>query len=108
MAISCNMTSHRLTPLERQNLVYSLLQQKFNPQQLTIVDESAAHVGHEGAKSGASHFAVTIVAAQFSGVSLLKRHQLVLNELKDLIPQELHAVRVNARSPEEIPHKPSN
>jgi BolA protein len=75
--------------------------EKLNPLSLTIIDESHLHVGHEGAKGGASHFALQIVSAQFSGLSLIKRHQLVYAQLKDYIPHEIHALKIKALSPEE-------
>lgn len=71
------------------------------PTVLTIIDESHLHAGHEGAKGGASHFSVLIVSAAFSGLSPIKRHQLVYAQLSDLIPQEIHALKIKALAPEE-------
>jgi BolA protein len=87
---------------ERKTVIEQRLQQAFSPTRLEVMDESHQHVGHEGAKAGGSHFAITIVADQFSGLSLLKRHQLVYEVLKDLIPHEIHALRINARTANEL------
>jgi BolA protein len=77
--------------------------QVLQPIALEIIDESYLHVGHEGAKGGAKHFALTIVSEQFSGLALVKRHQLVYAQLKDLIPTKIHALKIQANSPDEIP-----
>jgi len=73
------------------------LQQAFKPQALTIIDESHKHIGHVGAQNGAGHFAVIIVAEPFKDLSLIKRHQLIYEALKDLIPHKIHALKINAR-----------
>lgn len=88
--------------LARKNTLQSRLE-ILKPMALTIIDESHLHAGHEGAKSGASHFNITIVSTQFSGLSLIKRHQLVYAQLSDLIPQEIHALKIKALTPEESP-----
>lgn len=92
------MNSHSTKATERSKLIKARLQ-ALAPIELEIVDESHKHRGHIGAKSGASHFALTIVSAEFIGVSLIKRHQLIYQLLDDLIPQEIHALRISARTP---------
>lgn len=89
------------TPQQRIELIESRLRQALAPLRLVVIDESHMHVGHEGAKGGASHFALTIVSAAFSGLSLVKRHQLIYSYLTDLIPQEIHALKISAKTPEE-------
>lgn len=85
-----------LTPLERKELIEKRLTAAFSPSVITVIDESHQHVGHEGAKGGGSHFALTIVSAAFADLPLLKRHQLIYEQLKDLIPHEIHAIKINA------------
>lgn len=87
-----------LSTSERKSLIESRLLTAFSPSELEVTDESHLHIGHEGAKDGGSHFAIKIVAEQFDGLSLLKRHQLVYEVLKDLIPNEIHALKINART----------
>lgn len=89
------------TPDQRKTLIQVRLEKAFNPLTLSIIDESHLHVGHPGAALGGGHYAVNITALQFTGLSLIKRHQLVYAELKDLIPQEIHALKINARAPDE-------
>lgn len=76
--------------------------QALSPSHLTILDESHLHVGHAGAQAGGKHFAVQIISAQFEGMSLLKRHQLVYATLTDLLsPQKIHALKIKAKTPNE-------
>ncbi|KAA3649680.1 MAG: BolA family transcriptional regulator [Proteobacteria bacterium] len=71
-------------------------------QTVTVTDNSHLHIGHEGAKSGGGHFAVTVVASQFAGLNRLKRHRLVHQQVKFLWDNGLiHALEVDALTPEE-------
>ncbi|MCX7099500.1 MAG: BolA family transcriptional regulator [Methylococcales bacterium] len=81
--------------------IKQLLTASFQPQLLEILDNSAAHAGHAGARSGGGHYHVTIVAEAFEGKSLVQRHQLVYKALGDLMKQEIHALGINALSPSE-------
>ena len=78
-----------------------LLNEAFRPETLEIIDHSAAHAGHAGAKSGGVHYHVTIVAEAFEGKSLVQRHQLIYKALGDMMKQEIHALGINALSPSE-------
>lgn len=71
------------------------------PLALTIVDESHRHVGHAGAKSG-GHYHVDIVAAAFVGQRTLARHRLVYDAAGDLMHGRIHALSINAQTPEEV------
>jgi BolA family transcriptional regulator, general stress-responsive regulator len=78
------------------NQIKQQLTEALNPKLLEIVDNSAAHAGHAGAKSGGGHYHVTIVADAFEGKSLVQRHQLVYKALGDLMKQQIHALGINA------------
>ena len=66
-----------------------------------VVDNSHLHVGHEGAKSGGGHFAVTVIAAQFTGLNRLQCHRLVYQQLNSLFKTgAIHALEVEAMSEE--------
>ena len=67
---------------------------------LQVINESHLHAGHVGAAEG-SHFRVRIVADQLAGLSRLARHRLVYDALRDVIPQGIHALAIEARSPAE-------
>jgi len=78
-----------------------LLTEAIKPETLEIIDNSAAHAGHAGARSGGGHYNVTIVAEVFEGKSLVQRHQLIYQALGDMMKQQIHALGINALSPSE-------
>ena len=86
---------------EREQRIRERLERWLAPSELQIVDESHRHAGHEGARDGRGHFRVRIVAAAFSGESLLARHRRVYAALGELMQTDIHALALDARAPEE-------
>jgi BolA family transcriptional regulator, general stress-responsive regulator len=82
-------------------LIRRSLNEAFKLELLEIIDNSAAHAGHAGARSGGGHYHVTIITEAFEGKSLVQRHQLIYQALGDLMKQEIHALGINALSPSE-------
>jgi BolA protein len=70
------------------------------PLALDIADDSAAHAGHAGAREG-GHYRVRIVSERFRGCSRLMRHRLVYDALTPLMGRGIHALSVEALTPEE-------
>ncbi|MCB4361455.1 BolA family protein [Quatrionicoccus australiensis] len=68
---------------------------------IAIEDESHRHAGHAGAKDG-GHFVVHIVAAVFAGKNTVARHRLVYDAVGDLMRGKIHALAINARTPDEV------
>jgi BolA protein len=87
---------------ERINLLNEHLRSALAPQKLEIIDDSAAHRGHSGARNGGRHFRVLIVSEVFSGKTLLQRHRLVYKAVEDLMPEQIHALSIKAFSPDEL------
>jgi BolA protein len=81
--------------------IRALLEARFEPQQLRVRDDSAAHAGHAGARSG-GHYHVHIVARAFSGLPLVRRHRLVQDALAPLFATAIHALSLDARAPEDL------
>jgi BolA protein len=73
--------------------------QALEPASLQIDDDSHLHAGHEGARGGASHFTVHIVAPCFTGLTPIARHRLVYHRLQDLMPYPIHALALDTRAP---------
>lgn len=71
------------------------------PASLAVEDESHLHAGHAGARGGAGHYRVRIVASCFKGLSPVARHRLVYDHLSDLMPHAIHALAIEAQSPAE-------
>ena len=86
---------------ERVSLIRERLTQAFEPIELEIIDDSAAHAGHEGAKqSGGGHFSINIIAKAFIDQSAVERHRLIYSALGDAMGTEIHALSINASAPE--------
>ena len=86
---------------ERVAEIRARLEAAFAPDVLEIVDESHRHAGHAGAKDGRGHFAVEIVSARFAGTKRLARHRMIYSALGSLMQTDIHALSVNALSPDE-------
>jgi BolA family transcriptional regulator, general stress-responsive regulator len=70
------------------------------PVAMSLVDESAQHSGHAGARpSGGSHWQLTIVSEAFRGKSAVARHRMVYEALGDLMKRDIHALRIEASAP---------
>jgi BolA protein len=82
--------------------IEAALQQALAPASLEIIDESHLHAGHAGARDGRGHFRVRLVSAAFRGHKPLARHRLVYAALGELMHSDIHALSIDARSPEEI------
>ena len=78
--------------------VEAALRSALAPQSLAVVDDSAKHAGHAGAKEG-RHFSVAICSARFEGLGRVARHRLVYDALQSLMPRGIHAVAIDARAP---------
>jgi BolA protein len=85
---------------ERIERIRQALQQ-LSPESVDIMDDSAAHAGHAGAREG-GHFRVTLVAAAFRGRSSIERHRLVYAAVSALMGRDIHALNIIARAPEEL------
>jgi len=72
------------------------------PERLEIIDESAKHAGHSGARAeGETHFRLHVVAAAFRGKSRLERHRMVNDALATLLATRVHALALTTHTPEE-------
>jgi len=89
------MNTNRLEHI-RQRLQHAL-----NPQHLEVIDDSHQHIGHAGARDGRGHFSVHIVSRAFAQLSPLARHRAVYAALDDLMHSDIHALSINALTPEE-------
>ncbi len=72
------------------------------PARIELIDDSALHAGHEGAKSGGGHYRLLVVSAAFAGKSTVARHRLVYDALGELMRQRIHALSIKSLTPEEV------
>ena len=85
----------------RVNRIRDALEVALAPQALAVVDDSARHAGHEGARDGRGHFNVDIVSDAFAGLLPLARHRKVYAALGEMMQTDIHALSIKARTPEE-------
>ena len=72
------------------------------PEHIEIVDESALHAGHAGARSGGGHYQITMIAAAFTGQNSMARHRAIYQALGDLMSTRIHALSITALAPGEL------
>lgn len=72
------------------------------PESLDVLDDSAQHAGHEGARSGGGHYQVIVVSPRFAGKPLMARHRMVYDALGNMMQKEIHALAIKAYAPDEI------
>lgn len=86
---------------DRLALIRRTLDERFEPMELLVKDQSQLHAGHEGARDGKGHFDVKIVADAFEGRSRIQRHRMVYDALDQLLLTDIHALRIRAFAPSE-------
>ncbi|HYM48320.1 MAG TPA: BolA family protein [Burkholderiaceae bacterium] len=86
---------------ERAALIERRLRERLDAERVEIVDESAQHAGHAGARLG-GHFALTVVSPKFNGLNAVQRHRLVYDALDELMRTEIHALSIRALTPGEV------
>ena len=93
--------------IDRRPKIEELLSQALSPLHLEIIDDSDAHAGHAGNSGGAGHYHVRILSEKFRGLPVLARHRLVYEALRPLIPEEIHALGIEADAPGERASPPT-
>lgn len=85
--------------------IEAILRDQFAPLHLSVIDESARHVGHAGAAAGGGHFRVVLVSDRFRGLNRLARHRAVYDALGAAMGGAIHALALQAWTPEEWAEK---
>jgi len=78
--------------------IHRRLTAALQPVELDVLDEGYKHAGH--ANEGKGHFHVRIVSAAFAGQLPIKRHRLVYAALGELMDHGIHALSIDAKSPD--------
>jgi len=91
-----------MNAVQRMAEIRQRLEAELSPESLQVEDESHMHVGHEGAKGGLGHFRVLVVSDKFQGQSLIKRHRLVYQAMGNLMQTDIHALTIEAFTPDEF------
>ena len=74
------------------------LRDELAAEHVEVVDDSARHAGHAGARDGAGHYRVVVVSARFSGLDRVAAQRLVYRAVGDLMGPAIHALQIRLRS----------
>ena len=90
------------TGMSVANHIRDKLTAGFAPEALEVIDESARHAGHAGARpEGETHFRVRIVSAAFEGMGRIERQRRIYAVLADEMRERVHALALTALTPAE-------
>jgi len=85
-----------------RNAIETKLAAALSPAHLEVIDNSAKHAGHAGARAeGESHFAVIVVSSAFEGQNRVQRQRMVYAALADEMANDIHALELKTLTPEE-------
>ena len=88
--------------MSMKDTITARLTEALSPQFLDVSDDSRMHAGHAGARpEGESHFTVEIVSERFAGRSRIDRHRMVNDALSAELAEQIHALVIRARAPDE-------
>ena len=85
---------------KRAQAIEDALRQKLAAQHVEVIDDSALHADHPGARDGGGHFQILVVAEQFQGLSRVAAQRLVYEALSELMISDIHALQMRTLTPE--------
>lgn len=95
--------------MQMRDRIAEKLVDAFAPDRLEVIDDSHRHAGHAGARpSGETHYTVHIVSRAFQGKTRLERHRMIHQTLHGELAGGVHALAIQARSPDEDPGSASS
>ena len=80
--------------MDRITVIRERLEKSFLPDKLDVIDDSDQHIGHAGSSEGAGHYTVIVRAKCFDNLTLIVSHRMIYDVLNDLIPKEIHALKI--------------
>jgi BolA family transcriptional regulator, general stress-responsive regulator len=94
------MTQQAPTHKPTAGEIRAVLERTLAPLSIEVVDDSAGHAGHAGAREG-GHYRVTLVASAFAGRPQVERHRMVYSAVAALMGRGIHALSIVAQAPNE-------
>lgn len=87
--------------VQRVAMIEQAIRSALDPTEIEVIDDSAKHAGHEGARDGRGHFRVVVRSARFQGAAPIARHRMVYEALGTLMQTDVHALQIRALAPED-------
>ena len=76
---------------------------EFQASHVEVIDDSEKHRNHAGVReTGGGHYKVLIVSDFFAGMSRIERHRKVAKFAMERFPGQIHALSIQAVTPEEM------
>jgi BolA protein len=86
--------------MSRADRINDLLKRAFKPNFIELIDDSAKHAGHAGARpDGETHYTLVIESEHFRGLSRVECHRAIHNILESELKNGLHALSIKASAP---------
>ena len=86
----------------RAGRIAALLRAAFASAEVTVIDDSAQHAGHAGARPGGeTHYTVQVVSSAFEGLSRVARSRAAHAALAEEFGSGLHALSLRLLTPAE-------
>ncbi|XP_060614481.2 bolA-like protein 1 [Anolis sagrei] len=83
--------------------IRSKLQRALDPVHLEVANDSHMHAVPRGSET---HFRVMVASRRFEGLSLIHRHRLVNDILREELSGPVHALSIQAKTPEQWEKNP--
>nr|XP_056708882.1 bolA-like protein 1 [Euleptes europaea] len=80
------------------------LQEALQPIHLEVIDDSHMHDVPRGAET---HFRVVVASQRFEGLALIHRHRLVNDILQEELAGPVHALSIQAKTPQQWEKNPA-
>lgn len=91
-----------MTVVQVRNRLEEKLRRAFSPTLIEVIDESANHADHAGAREGGeTHFRVRIISPMFVGLSRVERQRQIYGVLADELKDRVHALALTTLTPDE-------
>ncbi len=84
---------------QRAQMIDQRLREQLAADHVEVIDNSAAHADHPGARGGGGYFRVVVVSPNFEGLSTLASQRLVYQALGDLMATHIHALQMQTMTP---------
>jgi BolA protein len=86
---------------DRTEIIKRRLETVLEAEHVEVVDDSASHASHPGARSGGGHYRVLVVSPRFTGLSRVSAQRLVYQALDELMDGDIHALEMQTLVPEQ-------
>jgi len=89
--------------MDTKDKIEKILRKNLSIKQLEITDDSDKHIGHsEVQKSGGGHFSIFVVSQDFTDKTIIQRHRMIYELLREELKTSIHALAIKAQTEEEF------